>query len=150
MESLCLTIFWRCMSLMFEHLQSPILIDRNRLSIAINKGFFFNARREARFLWQRYRQGWAFSDVWNIDTAHARYMCGALEELKSVTGTPSDLTHEDWCAILDEMKNGFCYYAEHRYDISYPGDYKKDQEKLMEKLNRSMNLLKKWYGHLWW
>ena len=60
--------------------------------------------RELRRNWQRFRRGWAYSDVWDIDYWFMEMLEPMLRHLKEHHfGTPFDYTDEEWEARLGQM-----------------------------------------------
>lgn len=54
--------------------------------------------------WQRFRRGWAYSDVWDIDYWFMEMLEPMLRHLKEHHfGNPFDYTDEEWESRLGEM-----------------------------------------------
>ena len=79
--------------------------------------------------------------VWNLDTTLAQILAQGIGRLREMDhGHPAGLAHEDWLGILREMAAGFQQYADADLNCS-DADY--------DKLNRSLDLLREWFPHLW-
>jgi hypothetical protein len=99
---------------------------------------------------QRARRGFSDEDVWSFDAYLAGVLAGGLKALRdNLHGCPPELCSDDdetwadegvkrWQAILDEMIVGFAQWA----------DENTDRERTPE-VERSLELLVKWWGHLW-
>ena len=134
-------------------LRNPITFELRKEEIVPN------IQKEAKFRFQRAQRGYADADLWNFETFIAGVLCNGLRDLKENIGTPCadykghELTHEEWKDILDEMADGFCFYADHKDDFWEITDREEIQKRMNEvetKLKRSCKLLGKWFGALWW
>lgn len=95
---------------------------------------------------ERGRNGFATSDVWSFNDYLAGVLASGLQVLRdNLHGCPPELCSDDdetwaeegvkrWQAILDEMIVGFS---------------QEDQQDPTPELQRSLDLLAKWWGHLW-
>ena len=93
--------------------------------------------------YQRAKQGWSFQDVWSLDTYLASVLVGSLTSLRDKPAFPGQFdTQEEWQAILDEMIEGFDLWAARWSPDSEDHDY--------VKVERSLELLKEYFGCLWW
>jgi hypothetical protein len=136
---------------LFEHLQTPITIDRERWSLTVNKKFFFFVKREVRFRWERLIKGYCYSDTWNLETHLAEHLCGSIKEFKAAkNGHPSNLTWEEWNDILDKMAFGFCNYVEQVNYMPPIEEWRKHYHETNVHLDRSFKLLRKYFRDLWW
>jgi hypothetical protein len=89
---------------------------------------------------------WEKIGLWNLDGALSQIIADGIGEFrKNLHGYPVDFaslsaptgTMEEWEAILEEMESGF---------RSWKGGYDDEED---EKLNRSLELLSKWFMALW-
>lgn len=79
--------------------------------------------------------------VWNLDNTFAQILAQGVRRLREMDhGHPVTTTPEGWHAILDEMADGFQRYAD-ADACGVDADY--------ELLNRSLDLLREWFPHLW-
>lgn len=104
------------------------------------------ATKAYRDQFERGMKGFAKSDVWGFNTYLAGVLAGGLTVLRdNLHGCPPELCSKDdetwadegverWRAILDEMIVGFS---------------QEDQHDPTPELQRSLELLAKWWGHLW-
>jgi hypothetical protein len=77
--------------------------------------------------------------VWNLDTTLAQILAQGIGRLREMDhGYPGALTEASWHAILEEMVAGFQSYAEARDHVPDFG-----------RLNKSLDLLREWFPHLW-
>lgn len=77
--------------------------------------------------------------VWNLHVTLAQILAQSVGRLREMDhGYPVTLTTDSWRAVLDEMVDGFQQYAD-------SGDHYPDYDKL----NRSLDLLREWFPHLW-
>lgn len=95
---------------------------------------------------QRAQHGFSDEDVWSFNTYLAGVLAGGLKVLRdNLHGCPPELCSEDdetwadegverWRAILDQMIVGFS---------------QEDQLNPTPELERSLELLVKWWDHLW-
>lgn len=97
---------------------------------------------------ERGRRGFSRSDVWSFDTYLAQVIAGGVRELAGnlhgcppalVDGDDVDAGCERWAQILDEIAMGFEHWATN--DTRGADD--------LAELNRSLDLLRQWWGHLW-
>lgn len=80
--------------------------------------------------------------LWNLDNTLAQILAQSIRDFRTLQhGYPALFDDQkEWLAVLDEMADGFQAYA----DADSRGenaDY--------DKLNRSLDLLRKWFPHLW-
>lgn len=80
--------------------------------------------------------------TWNLNLTLAMELYTYLRTFKDEKpGYPACLkSAEQWDKILDEMIEGFADYIRQKDEF----------QPKMAKFNRSMNLLKEWWGALWW
>lgn len=79
--------------------------------------------------------------LWSLDVSLAAILADAIPRLRDLDhGHPYGLTLDEWRTTLTEMADGFAQYAE-----SDKTGFDPD----VDKLNRSLDLLKQWYMHLW-
>lgn len=100
-------------------------------------------KRDMRFLQQRVTRGWDDSETWSLDYSLAKLILPRLKRFKEVkNGCPSNLSQEEWDAILDKMIASFEFAAsEERWTAS-------NEE--FEKHGEGLDLFAKHYFGLWW
>jgi hypothetical protein len=76
-------------------------------------------------------------------TVLAAFIADGVEKMAAFgNGYPGELTFEDWQAICAEMVAGFRGFAKHwGSDTEGP--------ETIENLNKSLDLLRAWFPHLW-
>ena len=107
---------------------------------------------------QRFKRGFAWSDVWDMDAWFISTAKPMLEHLlKKHCGHPYNIENEEWEAILKEMieclelmdadeSRARLGIAEDDYS---PASCKKAGELMEEKKNRFFELFSKWFYNLW-
>lgn len=101
-------------------------------------------KRYLRFKWQRKTRGWDDSELWNLDITLAQFLAPRLRRLTEITYSyPPNMTFEAWKGILLEMAEGFEIY-QHKFDFGHELSLKD-----YEKVQRSLELLAKYFTHLW-
>lgn len=103
-------------------------------------------REDGEQLRQRMQRGFADEDLWSFDHYLAELLAAALTRFAEMeVGCPGGLTGGDldarcieWQEILAEMAVGFQAYVDNGYLKPPPPE-----------LNRSLDLLKEWWGDLW-
>ncbi len=120
------------------------------------------AEEELLFNKQRIERGFSDKDLWSFDYYIAKVICNGIEEFKKTTSTaiPScdfnghEMTEDEWRQILDDIKDGFCYYVDEESSIDFGdgsvGFFKARDEAVNVRLHKSMDLLKEWFRALWW
>lgn len=130
--------------------------------------------KKIKFIKQRVKQGYADTDVYNIDYWFLETIVPMLKQLKEQrVGYPMDLSPEKWDKILDEMI--FCFTECNENTCSIKNqcaeeylnkplneikDVKNTKQKWLEKerkiceyrencKNRGLNLFKKYFWNLW-
>lgn len=103
-----------------------------------------NWKRSVRFLYQRLTRGWDDGDTFSLDAPLAKLIAPRLRRFSELRGGhPSDMTDEEWQAIIDKMVAAFEWYAsEDRYGPNEFENIKKHQE--------GINLFAEHYCGLWW
>ena len=96
-----------------------------------------------KFTYQKIKRGFNDSETWNLDWETAAFLAKRLKRFKTVNnGYPNNLTDKEWDLILGEMIDGFEAYS--RYDIFIR------EEETEKKIDRSLELLSKYFRDLWW
>lgn len=105
--------------------------------------WFRNAKRAAKFWWQRRTRGWDDSELWNLDHSLAKLILPRLRAFEQITPCyPADISPEQWHADLRIMIASFEVIASDNYwDIRTA-----EQE---AELQRGLDLFAKWYRALW-
>ena len=90
---------------------------------------------------QRLERGFDNSELWNLDGTIAKFIYPRLKAfLECSDGVrPSDMTYEEWKAILEKMVNGFELMASDRI--------KTDDEEELE--NKALKLFSEYFFTLW-
>lgn len=111
--------------------------------------------KEIKAFFQRGWRGYADSDLWSLDHYLIQVLAPGLREFaRSPFGWPGEpMTYEGWKEILNEMADGFQAVAdvEERFsdeDLDIK-EFIKDEKEAWKKLDNSLKLLRKWFGHLW-
>ena len=95
---------------------------------------------------QRGRRGYAGYDTWEFCDYLAAIICPVLKRFRERGhGYPSEITAEEWDAILTEMIAGF----EASLAMQYLEDDSRSKEELMATQERGLALFAKWFGALW-
>lgn len=98
--------------------------------------------RTWRTLSARARHGWAPQDTWNLQRHLGEVIAGSVEHLRDNTHSyPAGTTPQEWEAILTEIAEGF-----RAYDAVDPN---RVPQETAAKLQRSHELLARWWGDLW-
>jgi len=106
----------------------------------------------------RGRHGFAPADCWNLDQYLSEVLVNALQQLRTTThGYPPDLkSGEEWDVVLAEMIEGFRLHLEmDNFEIGYlDGKFNADAYTQQcawrqKKLERSLDLFKRYYSDLW-
>jgi hypothetical protein len=112
--------------------------------------------REFKFAWRRYKDGWTPQDTWGLDNYLSEIIIGSVRHLNEVKhGWPGEpLTYEEWGQILDDIVAGFeagqTIQSEYLGEGYTPEGYEgPSYEELMGKFDHGMELLHKWFFHLW-
>ena len=101
--------------------------------------------------YERLRYGVSHRDVWSFDHYLSDVICRGIEQLREGYGYPAHLdSFEQWVEILDEMHKGFYFHA-HYWDRMLEDNFswQKEQEVYDPMLERSLELFKEYYRHMW-
>ena len=123
------------------------------------KNFFVYGWDSFRRRCQRFIRGYAWSDVWNMDSWFKRTVKPMLEHLlEHHVGYPGgEISNKDWEAILREMIDCLMLMDEDAV-IEYLGiadddysaaSYQRVNALMDEKKNRFFELFSKWFYYLW-
>ena len=105
---------------------------------------YYPYKRAIRFFFQRLTRGWDDGDTFSLDQPLAKLIAPRLRRFTEVrAGHPSDMTDEEWGAILDKMVAAFEWYASD--DRWGPNEFKN-----IEKHQEGIELFAKHYAGLWW
>lgn len=134
------------------------LWDRITMPFYRIRNFFRDKWWEFRKRCQRFKRGFAWSDVWNMDDWFISTAKPMLENLlKKHHGHPYNIENEEWEAILQEMISCLELMDEDKSRAHLgiaEDDYshvscKKAFELMEEKKNRFFELFSKWFFNLW-
>ena len=116
-------------------------------------------------LYQRARYGVCYADVWNFDAYLAKVIANGARVLKDAhtyPGYDEADTPEKWCAILEEIAQRAEDYVEEPWekemdDVINDSTSKATMKEIISKYheaeeknyNRLMELLTKWFPHMW-
>lgn len=97
-------------------------------------------------LYGRYRYGVGCCDEFNLDNYLAPKILKGLKRFRRNVGShPSNLTHEQWEKILDDMIFAFQFLVDgEEYE-----DYKKDGKKKYIRQQKGFRLFGQYYRSLW-
>ena len=134
---------------MWKEIKEEILFFLERVCSAVKR-----IPRWFRFLWQRKTRGWDDSDTWSMDITIAQFILPRLKRFKELSiGVPgciecsSDISFEEkekiWNDILSQMIEAFEMLADSDLDWQFNKEYE-------EKINRGLDLFRKYYFNLWW
>ena len=128
-------------------------------------GFWNNIRQLwylPKRIYQRMRYGVCYADVWNFDAYIAEVLANGARHLKEYAcgypGYGEADTPEKWDDILEDLaKTAEDYVSEpwdNDWDINIPDSERKVTieetiQKQRDNYNHLMELLNKWFGHLW-
>ena len=80
--------------------------------------------------------------TWNLDDTLAQVIAQGVRLLRErQVAFPPTLTPDEWDAVLDEMAEGFEAWHQTRHV--------RRNDEALPKLNRSLDLLREWFPHLW-
>lgn len=111
--------------------------------------------RERRWARERRENGFSEADAWSFDTYLAGVIAGGVKQLaENLHGCPPELTEdakgnelrsvdeacEVWKGILEEIVVGFEWWEREKFVTSHASS---------PEFDRAMELLAKWWGHLW-
>lgn len=123
------------------------------------KNFFVYGWDDLRARCQRFKRGWSYGDVWDLDCWFMRNVKPMLEHLlKHHAAYPGgDVTEEDWDAILQEMidcltlmdEDAAIEYLGIADDDHTPTSYQRVNALMDEKKDRFFELFSKWFYYLW-
>ncbi len=108
-------------------------------------------RRVKHFI-QRGRRGYSDEDVWGLHYHLSEVLYRSLTDLRNnIHSYPLDFQSSDeWKAVLDEMIEGFYLdVLDDEWQIEDIDERMKEYKRRERKLQRSLTLLKKYYGDLW-
>lgn len=81
-------------------------------------------------------------EVWNLDKSLAKYLWPRLRVLRKETEChPTELTFKEWKIILKKMEKAFKNYSNSLFQ---------DDKRNSVELNEALDLLNKYFIHLWW
>jgi hypothetical protein len=104
-----------------------------------------NIPSDVKYFFQRGTRGYSDRDIWSLDWYLARVISETCKKLAHTThGYPPSLTPEEWERILLEISNGFEEYLKLQDSDNYD-----NTEITKEKLNKSLELLQKYFTDLW-
>lgn len=85
-------------------------------------------------------------DVWSLDHAFGKWIVPRLEIMITTNiGWPAELEDiDEWHVILTEMLEGFRIVGSEEYFLSSP-----DDTETHAKIEKSLELFKKWFNALW-
>jgi hypothetical protein len=130
-------------------LDNIVTLDIDSVEVIKNK-----AKKEVKYRLQRAQDGYADADLWNFDSYLAQILCNGLSDFSDrCHAYPSEFSSkEEWQELLEEMRDGFCFYNEHKYDFSNDGqeEWIAKQENMNKRLKKSFKLLRKYFQNLWW
>jgi hypothetical protein len=94
---------------------------------------------------QAEEQGFDNTEIWNLFVTIAKFLVPRLKVYRrDFMSFPSELTVEEWQEILDKMIEGFELIANDHFELDY-----KEQLKYRAKEQEAVDLLHKYYFHLW-
>lgn len=113
------------------------------------RNIFYNfklLKRSLRFVYQRVIRGFDDSETWSLDHSLAKLILPRLKQFNKIrTGYPSDITDEEWEAILHEMIAAFEWFAsDDRWNFG------PEYEARFKKAQKGVELFAKHYHSLWW
>ena len=142
----------------FVHEIKWTLWDRLTMPFYRARNFFRNKWWGFRKRYQRFKRGFAWGDVWDMDAWFISTAKLMLEHfLEKHCGYPNNIDNEEWEAILKEMidclelmdeDKAKAHFGITDYDYS-PESYKKVGELMEEKKDRFFELFSKWFFNLW-
>lgn len=89
---------------------------------------------------RRFHRQFVSVELWNLDYTIANFILPRLKAFKvNLHGYPSELTFEEWQAILDKMVLAF----------DLVNKQEEDTEEQQETINEGLTLFAKYYQHLW-
>lgn len=98
--------------------------------------------RKAMLAKQRKERGFDDSELYNLDVTFAKFMLPRIKAFREmVYGHPSQISLEEWHLILDQIIDGLEFIANLNHFL-LPKDKK-------DKLNKSLDLLGKYFTDLW-
>jgi hypothetical protein len=96
---------------------------------------------------QRGKYGWCPRDTWCLDYYLAKVIAESVGYLrKRGVGHPSNITQEEWNAILGKIVLGMKSYIKLEDPLEYDLEAK---ERLSADVADGFPLFQKWFGHLW-
>ena len=100
--------------------------------------------RSFRVKYQRGMNGYARSDVWNLNNYLAEIISSSVNDLRKEThGYPPDLSGPDeWDVILDKISKGFGVYIQDNNIWTLTYEEKKQRDEAFE-------LFKEYFDYLW-
>ena len=104
-----------------------------------------------RDVYLRGRYGFAPSDTWSLDSYLTRWVPEALLYIRG-SGYPSNMTLEEWDAVIDEMIDGFRAHAESEEMDDVPEDRAGMKAWFAVRDKRRMDGMRtfaQYFGHLW-
>lgn len=68
----------------------------------------FALKRHVRWFWQRRTRGFDDRELWSLDCTISRFIAPRLRALAKMShGHPSDMTADQWVAMLNRMADSF-------------------------------------------
>ena len=99
--------------------------------------------REIEYAKQRQLRGFDDSETWSLTDTICRFIIPRLKRFKEVSGTPSQLSEEDWNIILDKMILAF--------ELTTREDgIRIWSEEESKQIDEGLNLFREWFMALWW
>jgi len=128
-----------------------VAFDRLRCALEL-----WRIKRAFKFFWQRRTRGFDDSELWSLDWTIVKFIHPRLKAFTKDahlsapmhptetddTGFPRALTTKEWRAILLEMLDGFEIALDD--DLLYP-----PEGEAGIKIERSLDLFREWFFHLW-
>lgn len=103
-------------------------------------------RRDVKFLWQRITRGFDDSETWSLDYSLAKIILPRLKRFRELDPCfiPTDMTHDEWNAILDKIIYAFEYAAsDTRWEIGFGNEES-------ARVDEGLKLFAKYYFAMWW
>lgn len=111
----------------------------------IEKFYWINIKRKAKFFYQRRTRGWDDSDTWSLDYTIAKFVLPRLKRFKELNdGFPPDFTEETWDIALDDIIFAM------ECAINNSGSIYNLNPTEMKRWRRGNKLFGKYFNNLWW
>ncbi len=113
-------------------------------------GWWRNSRprpiKSLKWISQRINRGYSDKDWWDFDQYLAGIIASACKKFRqNGMGYPSELTNEEWNEILAKIEWGFLQYT----TILDSTSTIEEEEKIIEEMKQSGELLIKWLPGMW-